>query len=470
MSSFSSPTPATTRSSDVVMVVRPSVAASSHATSYPSSASSANPTPAQSFSSPLRRPLNNDSSISGEAQSMARAGFLLFVPGKVYLTSLSSLLLIFGFAEIISGSLVLHFSSGKYSGGWYHGCFMLIISIRGLYLYTSQSVRILALMLSVGIIVGLVSTALQSDDYNFVKSLSSCASYAYPHTETSCFTSSINSTTPIPYYSDDDNVNATSVIPSSLTIGNFTCNGVGEYYLSAIQCEVNYLVDNNDFYEKIDNNQCSCVISNSNDHCYGFSNIPTNCSDLLNLVPHYLRISYALAIFLTVLTVVEMIVSLLVLYRPTLFMKQEDIDDAQEEALRMIDNMLRDPPATAVFASANGNASRASRSSEPVYVLNPSEVMVVRPTTTSMSANPTEVHVVDPTILGVKDTTSNPMNAAPPLASSPVPVMERISLTTPSGVLIPSRTTSRAATASTASDRPPNFGLSPQEELKTYDV
>jgi uncharacterized membrane protein (DUF106 family) len=393
-------------------------------------------------------------STADEAQEMAKSGLLLFVPGKVYLTMLSSFILIFGFAEIIAGSLVLHFSSGKFPGGWYHGCLMLIISLRGLYLYTSQSVRILLMMLVIGVIVGIVSCILQAEDYHFVKSLSSCASYAYPSTDLSCVTNGMNATMHFTCLNE--------TIPSSLTVSNFTCNGNSNSFFDALQCEVNYLIRHNDFYQSLDN-QCSCVKENSNE-CYSYSNIPTNCSDLLDLVPHYLRVSFGLSLLLTLLTILTIITSLIIIYQPTVFMKQEDIDMHQEEALRMIDNMVREATANAVVVSGPGVTNTDS-----VYILNPSEVMVVRPTATSMSANPVDVKEIQPNFAG--STTFNPAHSSTPMASSPIPVMERISNSArPAvGVLLQSpHTASASRTTSRAVTHDSNFAPNENEELTTF--
>jgi hypothetical protein len=205
----------------------------------------------------------------------------LIIPGKTVFTVGSVFLLVAGIAELISGAIVISDSSGYYIGGVYVGIIAITTACRGLYLTSTSNFQIYLVLLVCSLIVAIVGTAIQANDYNFVSTLEACSSYSSSQS-TSC-----------------------SAVPAS-----YTCTGNNDYYYAAELCEISYTYDNGG-----QTNQCSCVTNQDDATCYSYTNI-SDCSKLLNNLPSALQTSYAFDVICLLLSVFLLIFGIITYARP----------------------------------------------------------------------------------------------------------------------------------------------------------
>lgn len=226
------------------------------------------------------------------------------VAGASSIYALNVLLIVVGFCELVSSSIVIHNTSGYYIGGLYLGIIAMLSGSRGLLLKEGRASLVGVLICSlITFIVAIVAASLQASAYNFLITLEACATPADSAT-TEC-----NTLTPV-YYE---------------------CDGDSSAYLAAYGCAR----ANDDG----SSNQCSCVTTSSTSAtCYTYSQF-NNCGDLLDSVPRELQVSYAFSVLCLLLSAFISILCIFSLWRPTLLGGEAP---GQAKTARTTDTSLRE--------------------------------------------------------------------------------------------------------------------------------
>lgn len=275
---------------------------------------------------------------------------LLFVPGKLYLSFACFVLGVFGVFEIIEGSIIITESNGIFAGGWYLGVLCLLAGVRGFYLTTSRSVLWVMLWVFIAWIAAIICSTMLYSEYYEVKDLKACAEY-------------------------DGTISFSCGITS-----NYTCYGNANYFTDAINCEQSYVDSHTDDYYLLQNQQCDCTKSNA--VCQSFENI-VNCNNLLSFLPTALFDSLIISILCFILSALIIVLCCVILYLPTVFITREELERRQRE-LSEVQAEIFHP--NEVLADATIINPRNTNSSE-AYLLNPLDVMVVKPRNSSASAS-----------------------------------------------------------------------------------
>jgi hypothetical protein len=222
------------------------------------------------------------------------------VAGGVLIYAASVALFLAGFAELISGAIVINTSGGYYVGGVYVGIIAMITGIRGCLLkHGSASLTGVLIFSVITGIIAIVGSTLQANYYNFLITLEACA------TPSSTATTDCNTNTPV-YY---------------------TCDGDSSAYGAAYVCAKDYSLSNGN-----SGDQCTCVTTSSlTATCYTYTQFD-DCNDLLSIVPHQLQVSYAFAVICVLLCGVIIVLATISLMKPSLLggtAKQENTSNPQ---------------------------------------------------------------------------------------------------------------------------------------------
>lgn len=273
----------------------------------------------------------------------------VFIAGRKWLSLVGWIMLLFGFCEVVASLIVLSDTSGYFIGGWYLGVLCTLAGGRAVRLRGIRSVKWLYVLSFCAFIASLIGTALQLENYLFLRTLKACSSY-------------------------DSGVANTCSHNASLT--GYTCTGDSNYFLAAEACEVNYVEDGSDTSD-----ECSCVTSGSNSDCYDYSYI-SSCHAMITKAPSALRACVVLAAFCTIFACILLTLTTQSLYYPASLATREEIEAA--EAAAMADAGIQPTVVAAVTVSPAHQATVTD-----AYVLNPSDVIIVQPYSNS---NATTAH------------------------------------------------------------------------------
>lgn len=255
---------------------------------------------------------------------------LLFIPGKSYLATTSTVLSLLGLVLVIQGGIIIQYTGGVYAGAWYLGIFNILAGFRGTILKTSFTVRLLQLFSGLSFVVAVVASVLLYRSYVSLTAYTACASFdgSYQVTD-SCAVSS-----------------------------NFTCVGDRSYFPNVTACEISFVesTEDDDIFTSSLSTQCECITTSY--HCKSFLTAAGTCGVFLHTVPANVLASFALSIVSAYVSLMLNILCYFSLYRPTIFLSQGEIDMQQtllfQEALEVIasiEGANNEPPAVLAEAT-----------------------------------------------------------------------------------------------------------------------
>lgn len=263
----------------------------------------------------------------------------VFIAGRKRLTLVGWVLFLFGFCEVIASLIVLSDTSGYYIGGWYLGVLCTLAGGRAIRLRNTRSLKWLYVLSFFAFIASIIGTALQMENYLFLKTVQACSSY------------------------DSGAANTCSY---NLTLTGYTCTGNSDYFLAAEACEISYVEDGSDTSD-----ECSCVTSGDSGDCYNYSYI-SNCHAMITKAPSALHACVVLAGICILFSTILLTLSFQSLYHPESLATREEIEAAEIAAMERARN---EPTVVATVTVSPHHQATVT----DAYVLNPSDVIVVQP-------------------------------------------------------------------------------------------
>lgn len=186
---------------------------------------------------------------------------------KIYgtlLRSLSFLLILLSFLEIVSSGWLLDVSNGYHLGGIYYALTSFITGLKGLYVKYVGDLSWLSGFAFINFIACLVGLTFATDFVLLTNDIEACGYYKGSSTLSNC-----------------------NIIPA-VNFSNFGCDGNEEYFPEAALCT------KRDFDEHgLNNRKCSCVtVSNKCHQIEGF----TDCDFVIDPLPTLVYLTYITAI------------------------------------------------------------------------------------------------------------------------------------------------------------------------------